>query len=478
MLLCLWQGAAGASPPDARPPAAMAGPATPVDAPPFGASPLRSRSAPTGWRDGDRPLGTRLAEPDHWPHPTRPALAIRSTVDAEFRFRGSQASHINKLQADQEDLVRGVYQRIRLGARFSTSDLDAYLQLQSASVLGEAGPIQFRPPGSTASSPGDIPIPVGLQQGRLRWRAPWLEGLEVEIGRMALSYGHGRQIGRYDFHETGNAFDGLRLGYRMRDYLDVDAVLVKLRRNTAHPERERNLLGAYIAGRPVEHIESDLYFLWVTDGAEDLKSNLQTLGLRVQWRPWTWARLEAEGALQVGTQQPQGSAQEMDHFATMAVANLRLSYDVGLPLRLQFELQQYSGNDADSEDQVRAWRPLYPDLDVHLGLLQLFNQTNLRQIGAELQAGDDKGLRLRLALRINGSLANSSVPAFLSPTLSGEPGAWLHVGNEFDAVLCWPLFGNSDLVLASGIFMPSSALATKVGRAWARQVLVQWNSTF
>ena len=384
-----------------------------------------------------------------------------------------------ELQADQEDLVRGVFQRIRLGARLSTSTLHAYIQLQSASVLGEAGPAQFQPTGSAPSGPGDIPMPVGLQQGRLRWTPGWIKGLDVELGRMALHYGKGRQIGEYDFHETGNAFDGLKLHYEIPDYLDVDALAVKLRRNTAHPELERNLLGVYIAGRPIKPMQADVYFLYVTDGAEQLRLALQTLGARLEWQPWRWLSLEVEGAFQVGTQQPDGYAEPLDHFATSWTAAISGHHNPGVPLALGLQAQQHSGNAGETDDQVRAWRPLYPNLDVHLGLLQIVDQRNLRQVGGWFRIGDlDKGPSLTVDLRLNSSVAGSPVPAFSGPALDGKVGDWTPLGTELDARIRWPLLGNSELLVASGVFAPSTALADQIGRAWARQYLVQWSTDF
>ncbi len=403
---------------------------------------------------------------------------VRSEVEAQLRFRGSYASHISELQADQEDLVRGIFQRVRLGTHFEMAALDATIQLQSASMLGEAGPVQHQPPGAAPSGPGDVPVPIGLQQGRLRWRPSWLSGAEVELGRMALQYGKGRQIGRYDFHETGNAFDGLRLHYGIPKYLDVDLLAVKLRRNTAHSELERNMLGVYVAGKPSNSLEADVYFLFIKDGAEDLRLDLQTMGARVQWHPWKWLELEAEGAFQVGTQQPEGMVEPLDHFATSVTLAASASYNPGVPLAVGVQLQQHSGNTGESDDQIRAWRPLYPNLNEHLGLLQIVDQRNLMQTHGWLRIGHEEGAALIIDLRMNRSVNGSPVPAFSEPKLTGEEGQWAALGTEINTRLRWPVFGSSELLIATGVFAPSEALGAKIGRAWARQYLAQWNTTF
>ncbi len=425
--------------------------------------------------DPQAPARTSAQQPKP---PAAPKPPVRSEISAQLRFRASQASHISVLQADQEDLLRGIFQRLRLGARFTMAELEATIQLQSASMLGEAGPVQFQPPGAAPSGPGDVPMPIGLQQGRLLWKPGWLPSVDVELGRMALQYGKGRQIGSYDFHETGNAFDGLKLHYGIPDYLDVDVLAVKLRRNTAHPELERNLLGAYIAGKPTKVIEADVYFLYVTDGEEDVRLDVQTLGARLQWRPLKWLELEAEGAFQVGTQQPAGIVEPLDHFATSWTAALTAAHDFGVPLAVGLQMQQHSGNEGESDDQVRTWRPLYPNLDEHLGLLQIVDQRNLMQYHGWLRVGDDKGVSLTVDLRLHNSIVGSPVPAFSEPKLSGNDGEWAPLGTEIDTRLRWPMFGSSELLVATGVFAPSDALGAKLGRAWARQYLAQWNTSF
>jgi hypothetical protein len=295
---------------------------------------------------------------------------------------------------------------------------------------------------------------------------------------MALQYGKGRQIGAYDFHETGNAFDGLKIHYGIPKYLDVDLLAVKLRRNTAHSELERNLLGVYVAGKPSKPVQADVYFLFVTDGAEDLQLDLQTMGARVQWSPWSWLELEAEGAFQVGTQRPQGIVEPLDHFATSLTLAATAKANPGVPLALGVQFQRHSGNTGESDDQIRTWRPLYPNLNEHLGLLQVVDQRNLMQSHGWLRIGHDKGVALIIDLRLNSSIVGSPVPAFSEPKLAGADGEWAPLGTEIDTRLRWPLFGSSELLIATGVFAPSDALGAKIGRAWARQYLAQWNTTF
>jgi hypothetical protein len=137
-----------------------------------------------------------------------------------LRVRARQTTRLHGLPAGLDEVREGAFHRVRLGASFQREDLSAYLQLQSAGAMGDAGP-------------DDEPLTVGLQQGWLRWDPQGWRGLRVSAGRMALEFGAGRQIGRYDYHEIGHAFDGLDVGWAIGRYLDLPS-------GRADPPRRRS----------------------------------------------------------------------------------------------------------------------------------------------------------------------------------------------------------------------------------------------
>jgi len=393
------------------------------------------------------------------------------TLDAELRFRASSARHLNTLQASQEDLLRGVFQRIRAGARYSAASLDARVQFQTAGSLG--APVRFEP----GANDTPVPVPVGLQQGWMRWRPESLDGLEVQVGRMALEFGAGRRIGRYDFHETGNAFDGIRAGYRLQPYLKADLLAVRLRRNTAQPERERYLAGVYLAARPAEPLALDLYFLDLSDGDDDLRADHMNMGLRALWKPVYWLALEGEAAVQFGAVLPKGHEQEMDHVASSVAFAVRSEGHVGIPLAVALRFQRHSGDIDAKDDQSNAWRPLYPSLARHVGLLQLFPQSNLLQYGVGLRIGRKKELHMALDWRVNAAMAGSVVEAFGKPKLEHDD-TWAPLGTEVDAAVRLPFASGSELLAVAAVFVPSQLLADAVGQEWAHQLILQWSARF
>ncbi len=385
--------------------------------------------------------------------------------DANLRFRAAAGIHLHDLQAGQDDRIEGLFQRVRLGARFATPDLEARLQLQVSGAFGAKGP-------------GEQPVGVGMQAGSLRWKLPAAKGLTAEIGRMTLEYGSGRHIARYDFHDEGNAYDGVRVSYRVKPYLRLDGLGVKLRRNSAQPEQERTLFGLYLVGRPFKPLTTDVYLLVLRDGSDDDRADLQTMGLRVDYRPIAAVRVEFEGAIQFGTRQPNAAQAALDHLASAVAGEVSFSGTLGVPFGLGLRGQQYSGDDGTEADTSRAWRQLYPDVVRHIGLLQLFAQTGLRQLGAWLRVGASEALHVEIDWRSNASLAGAHVPGFSRPKLGLPGGGWSPLGAELDARLIWPALPGSTVLIAAGLFAPSDELAAKLGDRLARQLIVQWTSRF
>jgi hypothetical protein len=394
---------------------------------------------------------------DHQPEST-------TSLDAEVRFRGSTTSHLGDLQAGQDDVRHGVFDRLRLGAQFHREQLSAYLQLQNNGALGDA-------------APGEQPLPIGLQQGYVRLDVPGVKGMRLDAGRMALEFGAARMIGRYDFHDTGNAFDGLRLRMGIDDFLDVDLLAVKIRRNSAHPDKERNLAGMYVTGLPVETLRADLYFLYLGDNNEAGQAHILTMGLRLDWRATSFLALEAETALQVGDVQPNTQDRGLDHLASALAGTLTLDGRNWLPLLVKLHGQMYAGDAAPGDNLSAGWRPLYPSLDEIVGLLQIFRQDNLSQAGARLRWQ----LGAPLALDVDGfaswSRTGAPLPGFADRVLPGD-GAWVLLGPEVDVRLRWTWRPWSELMLAGGVFIPATSLREHLGTATARQVLLQWTSRF
>lgn len=395
-------------------------------------------------------------------------LAPRTALDAEFRLRASLPYHLSAL-APGADVIRGsVFHRERLGGSFAQGPVDAHIQLQASGAFGDADP-----------GAGQLPT-VGLQQAVVRLQPASMKWLTAEMGRMVLDYGSGRMIGAYDFQTASNAFDGVRVRMSYQKYLDIDIIGVKLRRNSTQPDQDRNLVGAYITGQPHEHLRADLYVLYLVDGTSNGHAYLTTMGSRLDWRPTTWLSGEVEGALQVGDEDKPGRGDRQSLVASALFGEIAGHLPVRRGrLSLAPFAQAYSGAPVQngSTQTATAWRPLYPSLDQVVGLLQLFNQTNLLQYGGRLRWEAFETLAVDLNGRVSGSRENAPLPGLGHPTLAGD-GSWRVLGTELDLMGRWQVLRSSEIFVGAGIFLPSDSIKSLIGKEVASQVLAQWTSRF
>lgn len=409
------------------------------------------------------------------PLPQTEPIIQRTSLDAEIRVRGSLPKNLSELQAGEDAARRAIFHRERLGARFAEGPLDAHVQLQASGAFGEADP-----------GAAQLQLPtVGLQQAVLHLHSQDHAWVQASLGRMILDYGSGRMIGAYDFHQTGNAFDGLQLQFTYQKYLQADVLAVKLRRNSTQTDQDRNLFGAYIVGHPLEQLVADLYFLYLIDGIPTGHAYLMTMGTRLDWQPAPWLHAEAEGALQAGDEDKQDQTtgpgrDRKSHVATAFFAQVTGIAQAGKG-KVSFGpfSQLYSGEPIQpgNAPTSTAWRPLYPSLDQVVGLLQLFRQTNLMQHGARLTWNPTPDWTIGVDVRASFSHDNAPLPGFNGQTLSGQ-GGWRWLGTETDVRIDWQVLRSSQVLLAAGFFSTSGATEDRIGQSLASQILLQWTSRF
>ena len=391
--------------------------------------------------------------------------AIR--LDAELRLRGAAGQDLSNVAPGYESRNLGWFQRSRLGAAFDRGNVAAYVQLQSSSALGTAGP-------------GADPIALGLQQGWLRAQVPGLADSHLDAGRLALEFGAGRQIGRYDFDHIGHAFDGVLAHYGLLKKLEVDVFGAKLRRAAGQPDLERNLAGVYLAGQPSDAFRPELYVLYLADGSDTEKVRLLTLGTRLALAPAAWFSGDIEGAVQVGAVTQVTTHEPQDQFSWMAASELRVQAQLGTLMTFGVLGQMFSG-DTDPQDKSRhGWRPLYPSRNQVVGVMQLFETTNLQQIGGVWRTESAwRGLQLRteLDVRLDRSAAEGQLPSFGGRQLQGQTG-WQTIGTQADAAVRLVWRPGSELAAVASAFVPSPDLQPGRGIGRAKLAMLQWTASF
>ncbi len=411
---------------------------------------------------------TGQPEDEHGAAPHVDDSGIHTALDAEIRLRASLPWNLTTAEPGADVVRSAVFHREKLGGSFSQGPVDAHVQLQASGAFGDA-------------DPGALQLPtVGLQQAVVRIQPQSLKWLSAEMGRMVLDYGAGRMIGAYDFQAASNVFDGLRVRMSYQKYLDVDVIAVKLRRNSTQPDQDRNLFGAYISGQPHEQLRAELYVLYLVDGTANGHAFLTTMGTRLDWRPVAWLSGEIEAALQVGDQDAPGrdSHQSLIGSAFFGELAAHIPTRHG-PISLAPFTQFYSGapTQTGTVSTATAWRPLYPSLDQVVGLLQLFQPTNLLQNGGRLRWQASEAIALDFNGRVSASRDNAPLPGFGNPTLAGD-GGWRVLGSELDLLARWEVLRSSAIFVGAGLFLPSASIQSLIGHSAACQALAQWTSRF
>lgn len=394
--------------------------------------------------------------------PPEPAVL---TVDTEIRLRGAEGIHLDSLEPGLASRTGGWFQRSRLRATLARSNLQAVIQVQSAGALG-------------AAAPGADPMPLGLQTGYAQIQLPWLSEAWLRGGRQPMEFGAGRQVGLYDFDSIGQAFDGIRAHMARQDWLEVDVFALKLRRTPGQLDQERALTGAYLVGRPSESLRTDLFFFYLSDRSGLEAVRLLTMGARAVAAPWPWLEAEGEVAVQSGSLGLVTAVEPQSQLSWMAAGQLQLRHGQHAPMRWTAFAHHFNG-DAKPDDKIRtAWRPLYPSRDQVVGLMQLFQPTNLQQAGLRWSlaiAPADQPLDLALSSRLSRAEAGAALPGLGGVALAGAPG-WRELGWEFAATASWKVFKHSQVMAAAAVFEPTAALRQERHLDTAVLALLQWTS--
>lgn len=388
-------------------------------------------------------------------------------LDAELRLRGTAGHGLANFAPGYETRNIGWFQRSRLGAAFDQSGMAAYVQLQSSSALGTAGP-------------GSDPIALGLQQGWLRATVPGLADAHVDAGRLALEFGAGRQIGRYEFDHVGHAFDGVRAHFGLQKRMDIDVFGAKLRRAAGQPDLERNLAGVYLAGQPSDAFRPELYVLYLEDGSATERVRLLTLGTRLELAPvpWLWGDLEA--AVQLGSATQVDTHEPQDQLSWMAATELRVQGQLATAMSVALIGQMFSADSDPKDKSRRGWRPLYPSRNTVVGTMQLFETTNLQQFGVVWRTSSTwRGLQLRteLDIRSDRSATDGQLPGLGGGTLGDTPG-WQTVGTQGDAAVRLIWRPGTELAALASVFVPTRAIQAERRLERAKLAMLQWTATF
>jgi hypothetical protein len=316
--------------------------------------------------------------------PGAPASGADSLVTwkGEVRVRG---------EADGRDFNNGTslnsyaLLRTRLGADIRpVRDLLISITVQDSRVFGQR---QLTGIANTTANAKNI----DLYEGTIRVDNLFLDRLSLTAGRMGLSYGAERLVGRLDWTNVGRVFDGALIRFEPSSHT-FDLFVTDIVELSSPP--------APVTRSSVTSLGSEGYLFWgghyTFAGFENHTlslfgfqevSHVDTVTGEIDRDRWTAGGradgsllgffYEAEGAYQLGTQRG------ADIAAFMLVGVLGYSFDA-FPLKLLAGFEYLSGTPAGEAD-FQTFEPMFPTGHKFWGIMDYFTTIPLQTYNRGLQ---------------------------------------------------------------------------------------------
>ena len=206
-------------------------------------------------------------------------------------------------QDNDSDISWGGEMRFRTASSDESTNHTGRLRINMAKELDQVVStfVELQTSGIIGTDLG----PVGLHQAYLRMEGFGGDLFDVQAGRFELNYGNGRMLSKYDWNDTGSAWDGLLFQHATEDHT-LDVIYTKA--VTDQPLGFGAVNASTLAGlyyqRSMGGVDSDFYALSrekENDGGTDL-----TLGALVEGS-FQGFELNAELASQSGDDNTSGS---------------------------------------------------------------------------------------------------------------------------------------------------------------------------
>lgn len=330
------------------------------------------------------PAPEPVAEPEPAPAPAFP-WRITDHLFSRYELRRNY-DHVGKANHPRFTNMDAMFYRARLGVHLEPVAFGdgmaatATVEPQASGVQGNAGAL---------SDPA-----VGLHQGFLRFGSP---EYALRAGRFEMTYGEHLVIGNVGWHQTGQAFDGLRLETKPSGPdsfgLDVFATFVE----EGFPDEKEPFgagdtyfMGAYFMDGGILPMDLDVYLLWkavpstdadvedpmdptMTGVVETAAAIQMTLGARLKGEAGI-ADYRLEAGYEAGARPTPPVFGTTNENVSVSAYQADLELGVKLvdkKLRLALEGLVASGDDPDTEDN-EAWDQLYPTGHKWIGLSDVY----------------------------------------------------------------------------------------------------------
>ncbi|MBS1913312.1 MAG: alginate export family protein [Bacteroidetes bacterium] len=261
------------------------------------------------------------------------------------------------------------YLRTRLAATATINEwLTATVEVQDSRTFG-----QTKTTFNTGSPDFD------LRQGNIEVKDIAGTSISLKLGRQVISYANERLLGRSDWNNTGQSFDGAMASVTSGD-IRVDAFGAALARypNTPDYHRDAILSGLWGTWKPEKGTtNAQLFYIFDSPGNDTTRDNRHTAGAYVNGSV-NDLDFEVDGAYQFGMHIRKGAP---DRTIAASLVGLRAGYTLksAANLRIGLGFDMLSGLKANDPNGFGAFNTLYGTNHRFYGHLDVVDNTTQRQ---------------------------------------------------------------------------------------------------
>jgi len=302
---------------------------------------------------------------------------------ADLRIRPQMSINRNDLNSDLDDNDAYWAHRVRLGL---STGMDSWIR---GRVIAQ----ETRRFGQVRDENGDL----GVHEAWVEIQPKDTPEFWLRAGRLELSFGSERLVGRDDFSATGQAFDGGLIHWGSGNTIQIDAFYAKIRESTT-ADGDTDFFGLYAKTKALEGTTFELYFMGLFDeetqvkdagqSLEELKfsEHIYVVGGRAEALFFNALRIEGEAVFQFGSRtNPQKPDEELSHFATAYFGEI--SYQIPMATRPTIGgFFAWASGDANPADgKSLDFQSLFPTRHGFLGTMDLFTWSNLVDVGGTVE---------------------------------------------------------------------------------------------
>ena len=388
--------------------------------------------------------------------------SARLQMHAQVRMRPEYTQNRTDVNSDKDDQDAFWGHRVRLGGDFGFDHwVRARVTVQEARKFGDTG----------AGGSG-----LGMYEAWAELKPPVIPGLRLRGGRMELSYGQERLIGRDDFAVDGRSFDGGLIKWNLKHFVAVDAFFTKVRESEGPGDHDRDFFGVYVQTRAIPFTTLELYYFGlmdtllqtrqVGDTLQELEfdTTIHTAGARIEALFFGALRVDAELALQFGNRTDSiDPHKELSHYAMAAYAEIGYQIPVWSHPTVTGFFAWASGDANPIDDKSRGFQSLFPTRHSFLGSMDMFAWQNIMDIGGRIELTPPMGFGFSAAVHYltlaqsRGELAG--LGAGYTPSVdSNRKELGKNIGLELDLLLSWAPVDMLQLQLGYSVFLPGEVL--------------------